>query len=77
MVFDNLEINIEDDTQAKGKENSDEKQGKENLGFSVELTNDEIPLGMLGKDNPILHYLEINLFEDELNDNGLAQGNFR
>ena len=69
--FENLKIKLEDNAQAKGIENNNEK------GFSVELTNEEIPLGMLGQDNPIIHYLEVNLFDDELDDHGLAQGNFR
>jgi len=44
---------------------------------SIELTNEDLPLDQLGRENPILHYTEINFFDDELNDNGLAQGNFR
>ena len=37
------------------------------------LSTDEIPLGMLGPDNPILHYGEVILFEDELGDRGFSK----
>jgi type 2A phosphatase activator TIP41 len=43
----------------------------------IEKTTEELPVHRLGKDNPILKYMEVNLFDDELCDNGLAQGNFR
>lgn len=38
----------------------------------VESTNDEIPLAMLQRPEPILWYDSIPLFEDELHDNGVA-----
>ena len=36
-----------------------------------------IPLEMLGQDNPILHYGEVVLFEDELGDKGFSRVNVR
>ena len=48
-----------------------------NFDFVIETTDEEIPLNRLSRDNPIVHYMEVNLFDDELNDNGLSQGNFR
>jgi type 2A phosphatase activator TIP41 len=46
-------------------------------GITIEPTTEELPVHRLGKDNPILKYMEVNLFDDELCDNGLAQGNLR
>jgi hypothetical protein len=40
-------------------------------------SGEELPINRLGKDNPIIKYMEVNLYDDELCDNGLAQGNFR
>jgi type 2A phosphatase activator TIP41 len=40
-------------------------------------TDEAIPLHRLGPDNPLEKYIEINLFEDELGDNGHSHGNFR
>ncbi len=54
-----------------------EYNNKENQLITVVPTDEELPLDKLGRDNPILNYIELNLFDDELNDNGLAQGNFR
>jgi len=54
-----------------------ENKNSENDLFIIEPTKEELPLDKLGRENPILHYTEVNLFDDELNDNGLAQGNFR
>lgn len=34
----------------------------------VKTTDDEIPLTKLGRDNPILHYGEVYLYEDDLGD---------
>lgn len=62
----------EDPLGAKSKENAGE-----DFAVRVEPTDEELPLEKLGRDNPIMHYTEVNLFDDELNDNGLAQGNFR
>jgi hypothetical protein len=39
-------------------------QGK----ISVETTSEAIPLDRLGRDNPILHFGEIYLYEDDLGD---------
>lgn len=37
----------------------------------------EIPFDLLGEDNPILHYGEVVLFEDELGDKGFSRVNVR
>lgn len=66
--FENLKINL--------NENEKEENTKKKI-ITIERTNEDIPLNMLGRDNPIIHYMETILFEDELNDNGLVQGNFR
>lgn len=70
LTFDNIEIK-------DSSENVNNQNQSEEDFVRIELTNEELPLDKLGKDNPILHYTEVNLFDDELNDNGLAQGNFR
>jgi len=44
---------------------------------SVDLTDAQIPFHKLGKENPVLHYDEIHLFEDDLDDLGFAQGLIR
>jgi len=74
--IDNLDI-ITSDDDFKKKYNVSKIQENEEDFVNIELTNEELPIDKLGRDNPILHYNEINLFDDELNDNGLAQGNFR
>lgn len=38
---------------------------------------EELPLAKLGKDNPIRHYGEVLLFEDEFGDKGFAMSNVR
>lgn len=45
--------------------------------FKVLQTSQQLPIERLGRDNPILKYIEINLFEDELNDFGLSEAKFR
>jgi type 2A phosphatase activator TIP41 len=48
--------------------------------FKAELDYDskeEIPLGMLGQDNPIKHYGEVVMYEDELGDKGYSKSNVR
>jgi type 2A phosphatase activator TIP41 len=45
--------------------------------ITIEKTTEELPVHRLGKDNPIIKYMEVNLYDDELCDNGLAQGNLR
>jgi type 2A phosphatase activator TIP41 len=45
--------------------------------FDIKPTDEELPVNRLGQDNPIIKYMEVNLYEDELCDNGLSQGNFR
>lgn len=39
--------------------------------------HEEIPIDKLGKDNPILEYGEIPLFEDEFGDKGDCKANVR
>jgi len=41
-------------------------EGKGNI--RIEKTEDEIPLDKLGRDNPILHFDEVFLYEDDLGD---------
>lgn len=36
--------------------------------LTVEATEEAIPLEMLGRDNPILHFDEVFLYEDDLGD---------
>jgi hypothetical protein len=45
--------------------------------FKISKTDINLPVERLGQDNPIIKYMEVNLFDDELNDNGVAMGNFR
>lgn len=39
----------------------------------VEPTDDQIPLDKLGRDNPILHFGEVFLYEDDLGDQGYTR----
>jgi len=71
--LNNLKNKEIDHAQSKDIENDINGNGN----ISIELTNEDIPLDMLGQDNPIIHFMVINLFDDELDDHGLAQGNFR
>lgn len=43
----------------------------------IKHTSDTLPVHRLGQDNPIVKYMEVHLYDDELCDNGLSQGNFR
>jgi hypothetical protein len=43
----------------------------------IKYTEESLPVHMLGRDNPIVDYMEINLYEDELCDNGQTKANFR
>jgi hypothetical protein len=43
----------------------------------IKNTEEALPIHMLGRDNPIVDYMEINLYEDELCDNGQTKSNFR
>lgn len=72
-------INFENLKDKENDANSKDEAHVKNNEFKayVELTNEDIPLGMLGQDNPIIHYMVVNIFDDELDDHGLAQGNFR
>ena len=54
---------------------TDEGLGKAKL--SIEPTEEDIPVHRLGKDNPILHYDDVHLFEDELEDSGQAMSHVR
>jgi hypothetical protein len=78
ILIDSLEIKSSDEDLSEKKiEEKNQKVKYEDEFVRIELTNEELPLNKLGRDNPILHYTEVSLFDDELNDNGLAQGNFR
>lgn len=70
------DLNIKENSEEPGTAEGDKKSNGD-FFIRIEPTNEELPLDKLGRDNPILHYTEVNLFDDELNDNGLAQGNFR
>jgi hypothetical protein len=43
----------------------------------IKGTDENLPINRLGQENPIIKYMEINLYDDELCDNGLSMGNFR
>lgn len=45
--------------------------------LEIQKTEENLPIDRLGQDNPIIKYMEINLYDDELCDNGLSMGNFR
>jgi hypothetical protein len=45
--------------------------------FKIGKTELNLPVERLGQENPIIKYMEVNLFDDELNDNGVSMGNFR
>ena len=45
--------------------------------FKVEETKNKLPVHKLGPDNPIIEYVEIPLYDDELNDNGHSETKFR
>jgi len=50
------------------------------MPFNGSLMHDsevEIPLSKLGVDNPILHFGEVTLYEDELGDKGYTKVNVR
>ena len=40
-------------------------------------STEEIPIEMLGPENPIMHYGEVSLYEDELGDKGYTKVNVR
>ena len=51
---------------------------QKNLKAELDYTSTkEIPLDMLRPDNPILHYGEVVLYEDELGDKGFTKVNVR
>jgi type 2A phosphatase activator TIP41 len=45
--------------------------------IDVKPTDEQLPVNRLGQDNQILKYMETNLYDDELCDNGLSEGKFR
>ncbi len=45
--------------------------------LKVESTEEAIPLEMLGRDNPILHFDEVFLYEDDLGDQGYTRMSLR
>jgi type 2A phosphatase activator TIP41 len=47
-------------------------QEEQKESISVSETEEEIPVARLGRDNPILHYGEVYMFEDDLGDTGYA-----
>lgn len=57
------------------KTSSNEKDQVNNI--KVERTDMPLPLERLGIDNPIKKYIEINLYDDELNDYGLSEAKIR
>jgi len=48
-----------------------------NKNITIDFTDEDIPLNRLGRDNPVLKFFEVLLFDDELNDNGTASGTVR
>jgi hypothetical protein len=57
-----------------------EKEKIENITKPIEIKiaeGEELPVNRLGQDNPILKFMEVHLYDDELCDNGHSQGNFR
>mmetsp|Transcript_21995 Transcript_21995/g.24435 ORF Transcript_21995/g.24435 Transcript_21995/m.24435 type:complete len:332 (+) Transcript_21995:19-1014(+) len=51
--------------------------GHEQNQISIERTEEEIPVHRLTPENPILHYMEIDMFEDELEDCGQMSSKVR
>jgi len=45
--------------------------------LKIEETDEQIPVEMLGKDNPILHFNEVFLYEDDLGDTGYTRMSVR
>jgi type 2A phosphatase activator TIP41 len=43
----------------------------------VEKTDEEIPVDRLGRENPILHFYEVILYEDDLGDTGFTMCSVR
>jgi type 2A phosphatase activator TIP41 len=52
---------------------AEEKQGH----LKVEATEEQIPVERLGRENPIIHYSEVLLYEDDLGDQGSVMGSLR
>ena len=53
------------------------KPTSESTAILDHASQKEIPFHMLGQDNPIRHYGEVVLFEDELGDKGFSKVNVR
>ena len=52
---------------------TEEELKKESVGeIKVEKTDEEIPIHRLGRDNPIIHFGEVYMYEDDLGDQGYA-----
>ena len=58
---------IKNETSLDLKVNNEAKAKSEGK-FKVEPTEDPIPVERLGRENPILHFGEVFLFEDDLGD---------
>jgi hypothetical protein len=52
-------------------------EAPEHSDIRVERCDDEIPVDRLTPANPIIHYMEVELFEDELDDNGHTSSKVR
>lgn len=66
------EHNLNKNNQGRFKDNLDSSNN-----IRIEASSEELPVHRLGQDNPILHFMQVSLFDDELCDNGHSQGNFR
>ena len=53
------------------------EESAENSEIKIERTEDEIPVHRLTPENPIVHYMEIEMFEDELEDCGHTMSKVR
>ena len=62
IVEDNLSEHLQSDFKAR---------------LDYKTKDVQIPFNKLGQDNPIKHYGEVNLFEDELGDKGHSKSNVR
>lgn len=50
---------------------------KEYPKINIVPSTEKLPVDRLGVDNPILNYMQVNLYDDELCDNGISEGKFR
>ena len=78
QFFQKCNLNLKNNNLNNNNNNNNNNDSNSNDSlYKLELTDEEIPVNRLGRDNPILKFIEIPLFDDELCDNGLAQGSFR